>query len=528
MTARLPEITLTESGVRDLVDGLDAIVWEADAEPLRFTFVSEAAERILGYPAAQWLEDPATWANMLHPDDRDRSVAFCVEATHEGRDHEFTYRAIAADGRVVWLHDVVRVVRDHDGRPARLRGVMLDITARKEAEAALKDREAQLRQVQKLEAVGKLAGGIAHDFNNLLTVIRSYSELLLQDLPDGDPKRGDVTEIRGAAERAAQLTRQLLAFSRRQVLQPVVLDLNALVADMKRLLARLIRENVHIDAAPMSTPAHVLADPVQLQQVLIHLAMNASEAMPNGGTLTIATELVTFDEQQAGAVGPLRAGPHVVLRVSDTGHGMDAETQTHIFEPFFTTKRRGQGTGLSLSMVLGIVEQSGGVVRFESEPDQGTTFRIYLPLIEEGVTPGSAPTRASEVGGTETVLLAEDEAAVRAITSRTLSALGYTVLTARDGADALALSRRHGGAIDLLLTDVVMPVMGGAELASHLTAERPGLQVIYMSGYADDELVRRAMSDPAIAFLAKPFDGRVLARKVRDVLDAATPRGQSV
>jgi PAS domain S-box-containing protein len=380
--------------------------------------------------------------------------------------------------------------------------------------------EEQFRQAQKIEAVGRLAGGIAHDFNNLLMVIRGYSDLLLEELKPADSRRRALEEIRKAGERAATLTRQLLAFSRKQVLQPQILDLNAVVSNINTMLRRLIGEDIELTMLPGAALDRVQADPGQIEQVIMNLAVNARDAMPHGGKLTIETANVNLDEDYARRDGNAAPGPYVRLSVSDTGCGMDAETRARIFEPFFTTKERDKGTGLGLATVYGIVKQSGGYIWVYSEVGRGTVFKIYLPR-----APGSAEVRQQEEvqqtlpGGVETVLVAEDDPAVRALVCGALASRGYTVQEARDGREALAAARGYKGPIHLLLTDVVLPHMSGRRLAERLRAERPESRLLYMSGYTDDAIVSHGVSAGNVPFLQKPFSASALNRKVREVLD---------
>lgn len=392
------------------------------------------------------------------------------------------------------------------------------------AERVLRETEAQLRQAQKMEAVGRLAGGVAHDFNNLLTVIRGYSELLLSRLPSADPMRKDMEEIKKAADRATGLTRQLLAFSRRQFIAAKVLDLNALVANMDGMLRRLLGEDiVELCAELDSQVGAIKADPGQIEQVIMNLAVNARDAMPKGGRLTIETKNVTIGTggcQDAVGVEP---GSYVRLAVCDTGHGMDAEIQSHLFEPFFTTKEQGKGTGLGLSTAYGIVKQSGGSIIVESTLGQGTAFRIYFPRVEQEVQGLAGVIDTSEpVHGRETILLVEDEPSVRGLVHETLRLHGYTVLEARHGIEALLTGTRYGGPIHLLLTDVVMPQMSGPEVAEKLLIVRPGIKVLYMSGYPDHPVFDQGGVSREASFLAKPFSPNVLAKKVREVLDDVT------
>src|SRR6266566_7734702 len=416
----------------------------------------------------------------------------------------------------VFLNNLVGIVED--GLLKRAWGTQRDITD-------LKRLEDQLRQAQKMEAVGRLAGGVAHDFNNLLTAILGSVELLLRELEPASPLRQDAAEIKKAGERAAALTRQLLAYSRRQVLNPEVLDLNRVVADMDRMLRRLIGEDVDLLTRPAPDLDAVRADRGQIEQVLVNLVLNARDAMPQGGKLTIETANVELDPGYVETHEGARAGAYALLAVSDTGSGMDAQTTAHLFEPFFTTKEVGKGTGLGLATVYGIVKQSEGYITAYSEPGHGTTFKIYLP---RAAAPGAAsptppappaPQGKATARGSETILVVEDEEAVRSLSRRALEASGYTVLAAADGPDAVRLLERYGGPIHLVLTDVIMPGMNGRELVQRLVQRRPGLRVLYMSGYPGDAIVHRGALEPGTAFLQKPFMPEDLARKVREVLD---------
>jgi two-component system cell cycle sensor histidine kinase/response regulator CckA len=387
---------------------------------------------------------------------------------------------------------------------------------RKRTEDALRQSEEQLRQAQKMEAVGRLAGGIAHDFNNLLTVITSYTDLLLEDLDPGDPIREDVGQIRKAAEGAAALTRQLLAFSRQQALAPRVLSLKTSIASAEPLLERLIGEDVHLTTSVAPDLGAVKADPGQLEQVIINLAVNARDAMPTGGRLTI--EAANVDQGEGEGEG----GRYVMLVLSDTGIGMDEETKSRIFEPFFTTKAAGKGTGLGLATVYGIVKQSGGFIGVHSELGRGTTFQVYLPRVDEPAETDTAGAALPEPrGGTETVLVVEDEPPVRIVTRQVLERYGYAVLEAPDGETALHLAAKHHGPIHLLLTDVVMPGLSGRQLADQLGRLRPAIKVLYASGYAENALAHHGIPESGISYLRKPFAPETLARRVRDVLDSS-------
>jgi two-component system, cell cycle sensor histidine kinase and response regulator CckA len=399
-----------------------------------------------------------------------------------------------------------------DGQQAVLT-IIRDVSERKRLED-------HVRQAQRMEAVGQLAGGIAHDFNNLLTVITSYSAMLLAEQSTTPDVRADLEEIKSAADRAAALTRQLLAFSRRQLLQPRVLDVNELALNLEKMLRRLLREDIELVTALDPALGLVHADPGQLEQVIVNLAVNARDAMPDGGRLTIETANVTLDE----SFGPLPeggAGDHVMLAVSDTGHGMTEAVKAHIFEPFFTTKETGKGTGLGLSTVYGIVQQSGGSVWVYSEPGQGTTFKIYLPLAVAARTKrDSPPPRLPVSVGSETILLVEDEERVRRAARRILEGSGYTVLEAATGAEAVRLCETHPTPIGLVLTDMVMPEMGGRELSAHVVRLRPEAKILFMSGYTEDVALHHDVLAPGAMFLDKPFTPVSLTQKVREALAA--------
>ncbi len=422
------------------------------------------------------------------------------------------------DGRLLTLQLNVRVARDGTGRVEYYETFVRDLTEQRRLQQ-------ELVQSQKMEAVGRLAGGIAHDFNNLLTVITSYSDLLLEDLAPSDPKRQDVEQVRHAADGAAALTRQLLAFSRQQVLAPRVVNLSHVVQGVEKMLRRVIGEDVDLVTSLDPDVGAVKADVGQLEQVLMNLAVNARDAMPTGGKLMLETANVEHDvayarEQEAS---PVRR--FVMLAVSDTGIGMDEATKARIFEPFFTTKEPGKGTGLGLATVYGIVHQSGGFIWVYSEVGRGTTFKIYLPEVDAPVSSTGAAAATELPRGTETVLVAEDSEAVRAVTRQVLERQGYTVLEAPHGNAALALAAAHDGPIHLLLTDVVMPGLSGRQLADELMKRRPATRVLYTSGYTDDAVVRHGVLEAGIAYLQKPFTSASLARKVRETLDARPKAG---
>ncbi len=612
-----------------LIDGLGGIVWEGDPETFQFSFVSARAEGILGFPLAEWLE-AGFWARHTHPDDVERCMRTCREATRDGRDHTFEYRMIAADARTVWLRDIVSVRRTADGQ-VRLVGLTLDITIEKQqeaerlrvsrlyealienssdnitmvdaagrtvyqsaagcdqlgvaademvgrnnfdlispedrdfvtarfnevlatdavvgptrfrayhpargwrtlesvakrfraddgttfvvsntrditdviqAQAALEASEEQLAHAMKMEAVGRLAGGIAHDFNNLLTVVSGYAELLGASLGADDERAADVDEIRRAAHRASLLTRQLLAFSRKQVLRPEVLDLNTVIEEVEVLIRRLIGEDIRVSSTVAPEPLPIVADRSQLEQVLMNLAVNARDAMPLGGRLSIGSE----------------AGDGVaVLTLEDNGCGMPPDVMRRMFEPFFTTKETGKGTGLGLATAYGIVKQSGGDIHVSSEVGKGTLFTITFPLSQGDTTPALVPDDEFR-GGDETILLVEDETQVRDLVQQVLERLGYTVLVARDINAVTDLCRMHKHSLGLLLTDIVMPQVSGPEVYKRVSMVVPQLPVLYMSGYTGDKVFARGVIEDGVAFLQKPFTPQALALRVREVLDEA-------
>ena len=411
------------------------------------------------------------------------------------------------------------------GRPSLLGGFALDITARVRAEAQQQSLEAQLRQAQKMEAVGQLAGGVAHDFNNILTAILGNVELSMAQLQSQTPSASKalqgLSQIEKSAERATSLTRQLLAFSRRQVTQPEILDLNQTLNDMADMLRRLITENIDLELSPAANLHLVRADAAQIEQVIMNLVVNASDAMPTGGKLRIATANVALDDEYLATHADARPGEHAVLAVSDTGVGMDQETIEHIFEPFFTTKDVGHGTGLGLATVYGIIRQADGHIRVYSEPEKGSTFRVYLPAIENAVAPDRAARLTGETpGGDETVMLCEDDEKVRKLAEQFLSGAGYTVITARDGESALETAAVYEGDIDLLVTDVIMPNMNGQQLAHAVVDKRPDLKILFMSGYAANVVAHHGVLDPDVEYLEKPFTRRRFLQRVRAMLDS--------
>jgi PAS domain S-box-containing protein len=476
---------------------------------------NHGAERIYGYAVEEAMGRSVLFLSPPERSVEDSKLLDMVDHTDALENFE-TVR-VKKDGTRVQIALTLSAIRDTDGQMVGISSVARDVSDSKTLEE-------MLRQSQKMEAVGQLAGGVAHDFNNLLSVIIGYTGLLLDEMKPDDPERKSIEEIQKAGERAALLTRQLLAFSRKQVLQPKMLDLNAVVVGAEKLLQRLIGEDIELHIVPNYALGQIKADAGQLEQIIMNLAVNARDAMPPGGKLTIETANVHIDEEYAGQHPSTRVGPHVMLSVTDTGCGMDDKIKAHIFEPFFTTKEFGKGTGLGLSTVYGIVKQSGGSVWVYSEIGVGTTFKIYLPCVNP-IPEIASPKDGQEkvTGGSQTILVVEDEVALLHVTRRSLASVGYAILAAQSPADAIQISKDHPGPIHLMVTDVIMPGMSGAQLAAHLSALRPEMKVLYVSGYTDDTIVRHGVLEPGLAFLQKPFSPKTLARKVGEVLATEVP-----
>jgi len=624
----------SEQRYRELVDGLDGVVWEADADNFRVRFVSKRAEAAFGYAVSEWVGSSQIWRKLIHPDDFERTIASCRASIKEQQDHALDYRVVTRAGDVLHVHDLVHF--DDSVMPPVLRGILLNVTRERRAMDALQDTERklrafinnapdalivhditgrivevnrracdslgytrdellrlrlpdvdlkvtesvveswdprelahgprmteglyrtsngntipvevavsmwearpelfisvardmtrkteleeQLRHAQRMEAVGRLAGGIAHDFNNLLTAIRGHAEMLSNELAPNVPP--DLAEIGNAAERAAGLTRQLLAFSRQQMLQLQVLDLNTVVTEMRNLLAHWIGENITLSTTLDNSLAMIQADRTQLEQVLMNLVLNARDAMANGGRLHVRTANAILTEVDATRFAYVRPGHYVLLSVADTGTGMDGNTVRHIFDPFFTTKEQGKGSGLGLATAYGIVKQLGGYIWCDSELGRGSVFRVYLPPIASPETEIVLEAPRSTVRaqrGDETILVVEDEPSVRSLVRRVLQKHGYRVIDAGNGVEALRLVENSDEPIHLLLTDVIMPEMGGRGLADQLGQLRPYMKILYMSGYAEDAIVVNHVLQPGFAFLQKPFAPDALTAKVRETLES--------
>jgi PAS domain S-box-containing protein len=484
-----------------------------------------AAARLFGYAEGEVLGQSI---GLIVPDGlREEATKFLSRvARGENVEHETIRRR--KDGSKVEVGIAMSPIRDVDGAVLGISKIARDLSDQRNAERALRRAEQQLREAQKMEAVGLLAGGIAHDFNNLLSAIVGYTELVLDTLPPGDPIRNDIIEVRKAGASAVSLTRQLLALSRRQVLQPRVIDLNHVVQNLERMVRRLIGPNVHLTFELAPDIGRVSVDLSQIEQVIMNLVLNARDAITDRargaeaeGTLTISTANVWLDSSAADAL-VAQPGEYVMFAISDTGTGMDEATIARIFEPFFTTKEKGKGTGLGLSTALGIVQQSGGAIGLDSKPGEGTTFRVYLPRTQRALqSMYSVPPQRFSHRSWETILLVEDDEQVRTLARTALRRQGYQVLEAEHGEQALSLCEQHVGNIHLMLTDVVMPRMGGRELAERAAALRPEMKVLYMSGYANDDILTRGILTDEVTLLQKPITPSSLARKVREVLDAS-------
>ena len=509
MVERAAEMLRTEERTNFALGAAQMGIWELDIATGAVTW-SESMADVFGIPADRVPADAEAFFALIHPDDRvviEQSIT--TAATDAANEVEF--RTHTQDGSIRWLSSRTRVIRDADQAPVRLLGVGANISARKSLEA-------QLRQSQKMEAVGQLAGGVAHDFNNILTAVLGYSEFVMETLEPQDERRADMEEVVKAGKRAAILTRQLLAFSRKQILQPTAVDLNALVTGIRPMLSRIIGEQVDLVAVLAPDLGIVRADHGQIEQVLVNLVVNARDAMPSGGRLTVETGNIVLDQSFMKDI-VIYPGPYVMLAVSDSGIGMSEQIKLRLFEPFFTTKEQGKGTGLGLSTVYGIVKQSGGYIWVYSEPGKGAAFKVYLPLADPGVAlEAVVETATAPATGSETVLLVEDDEAVRALMSTMLERAGYVVFVAATPVQAEAVFTEHIDAIDLLVADVIMPGGSGPALYERLSALRSELRVLFVSGYTDDTVVHQGQLTPNFDFLQKPFTAETFNRRIREAL----------
>ncbi|OGR68757.1 MAG: hypothetical protein A2081_05055 [Elusimicrobia bacterium GWC2_61_19] len=477
-----------------------------EKDGLRIEWVSEGAEKLCGCKPDELLKTRDLWFSRIHPEDKERVKADLARLAATGTMNT-EYRLQASGGEYRWVLASATIIDGH------VLGLWLDISEKRTLEL-------QFRQAQKMEAVGRLAGGVAHDFNNLLTAIEGYTGFLLKSLAADDKRREDVVEIGKAAQAAATLTKQLLTFSRHQVFQPRVLDCNAAIRDTQKMMKRLIGENITLEINLAKEECRIKADPGQLEQIIMNLIVNAKDAMPNGGKVSIRTENTELSEKYSKMHMEVRPGPYVMLLVTDTGSGISPDAMTHLFEPFFTTKEAGKGTGLGLATVYGIVKQNGGNIYVYSEPGLGTTFKIYLPHVTEEIDTGKAPAKTKGLRGSETILVAEDDDGVRGFALRALRESGYTVLEARDAEEAVRIWEKNTDKIDLVLSDTVMPGMNGHELYEMISKHCPGMKVIFMSGYIDTELADIRLTVNNLAFLQKPVSADDLVKKVREVLDS--------
>jgi len=499
--------------------------WDWDVVQNKVTW-SDETRRLYGFTDQDLGASMGQCLERVHPEDRGKVQLALQEALRSGGPYVCDHRALLPDGTIRVMHGLGEVVMDEHGQAVKIIGTTQDITEADRAEAALRRSEEQLRQSQKMEAVGRLAGGVAHDFNNLLTVITCYSSMALRQMDKTNALRKYSEEIQAAAERAASLTGQLLAFSRKQVLQPRIIDLNDTVAGMEKMLRRLIGEDVELCTMFDPDLGRVKADPSQFEQVVLNLAINARDAMPRGGKLTIQTANVTLDQKTRFRNRDLDVGEYVMVAVTDTGVGMTEEVKAHLFEPFFTTKGVGRGTGLGLATCYGIICQSDGDIRVYSELNCGTTFKIYLPRVDAPATTTTTTTDPETLPeGSESVLIVEDEASVRRLAASVLRGVGYRVQEARDAVEALSLIEARQP-FDLVVTDVIMPKMSGKDLYDKIKVIAPRIKVLFMSGYTDDSLAHHGVLGPELSFLEKPFSPAGLARKVREVIDSAKSRSR--
>ncbi|HKV64162.1 MAG TPA: PAS domain S-box protein [Candidatus Acidoferrum sp.] len=504
----------TEIKYRTLIEQVAAISYIAELGTSgQWLYVSPQIETILGYSPDEWLEDSSNWLGHVPVEDHPIVIS-AEDRSSRGEPFQAEYRMTRKNGEIVWVSDTAVVVRGSDSHPV-MEGLIVDITDRKMLEE-------QLQQARKMEAVGRLAGGVAHDFNNLLTIIKGYVEMALHRCLDRPELHSDIRRVEEAADRAVALVRQLLAFSRKQVLRPKILDLNTIVLNLDQLLRRLMSENIEMKTLVSNGVGAIKADPGQIEQVIMNLVVNARDALPNGGRILIETSTVDLDSTYTRDHAVVVPGPYVLLAVSDTGIGMTPDTVGHIFEPFYTTKESGRGTGLGLSTVYGIVKQSGGYIWVYSELGKGTTFKVYLPRVTDAVPASDVPMvipASTTRKGKETILLVEDEPDLRELTQMVLSDRGYTVISAHSPTEAEELAGKNGTEIHLLLTDVVMPGISGRELARRLTGRFPNLRVMYMSGYTYNVIAEDGTLEEGMSFLQKPFTPQALSEKVREALD---------
>ena len=505
-------LSKAEQKYRDLVESLPMLFYTGKFNPYPVpTYVSPQVKDFFGYTMQEFLSDPEKFMKHIHKDDSSRILKTLSETLPKGEVYNAQFRITTRDGKIKWIKDHAFPIIDSDGKAQEFRGFAIDITAQKQLEE-------QFVQLQKMDSMSKLAGGITHDFNNMLTVIKGFAQLINMQMDENDPNRDSVKEIIQASERAANLTHQLLIFSRKQPITPRSLNMNSVISDLQKMFKRLVPEDITITAVLEPALGKIKADPVQIEQVIMNLVVNARDAMQKGGTLTIETKNVFIDENYSKRYIGIKDGQYVNICVSDTGIGMDDNVKSHLFEPFFTTK--GKGTGLGLATVYGIIKQNNGFINVYSEPEKGTTFRIYLPRTEDETTTieKSEMIKRQTKQGSETVLIAEDEESIRVLINKVLLSNGYKVLEAKSGEGAIEVSGEFKGDIDLLITDMVMPGINGVELYNKLKSVRPNLKVVFMSGYTEEAAIQCGELEKGSAFLSKPFNTDDLLNKIRDVL----------
>ncbi|MDN5280126.1 MAG: two-component system, cell cycle sensor histidine kinase and response regulator CckA [Clostridiales bacterium] len=514
----LEDLRQSENKFSVMAETINDIFWLATWKLDKIVYVSPAYEKLWGMSCESLYQVPSSFLDTIHPDDR-AGVSEIIERFHfRGLAFECEFRIVPQNADIRWIRVRGFPVRSELAKERLMTGLCIDITANKKAESDKLKLAEQFQQSQKLESIGRLAGGVAHDFNNMLAVQLGYCDIILEKLNAADPIAKNILQVRACTERAATLTRQLLAFSRKQALQPVVLDLNAVIVDIEKMLGRLIGEDIDIATILSKDLMKVRVDPGQIEQVIMNLAVNSRDAMPKGGKLTIETANAYMDETYIKRHADTTVGPHVMLAVTDTGCGMNDEIKSKLFEPFFTTKSKGKGTGLELATVYGIVQQSGGNIWVYSEVGHGTTFKIYFPAVEAPLSETVRKSTTHEYGNGELILIVEDEVSLRNLFAEMIESIGYRVVSAGNGGEALLAVEEGNLKPDLLITDVVMPGMGGKTLAERLSRSNPNLGVLYMSGYTENSIVHNGALDTGIHFLQKPFNKKEIADKIRELL----------
>ncbi|MEN8135511.1 MAG: ATP-binding protein [Thermodesulfobacteriota bacterium] len=506
--------------LKKLIASTSAVPWKLDVATHKFIYMGEKVSHMTGYQTED-LVDLDAWTSKIHPDDREFAIDCCRSATTNDIGREFVYRMFTADGRTIWVRDIV-FVETINNKPAFRRGFFFDITKSMGIEAEKKQLEAQLRQAQKMEALGQLAGGVAHDFNNFLTAIVGYSELSMMTMQDNDPHRRNISEILSAANKAASVTRSLLAFSRKQVLKPRPININEVVSGMEKLLNSLLGDNIKLDIKLPEEDIIIKADTGQVEQIIINMAANAKGAIQDNGTFTIQVSKVFIDEKVSKNYDLAKAGDYANISFADDGAGMAEETLEKIFEPFYTTKEKDQGTGLGLAIVHGIVKQHNGSINVYSEKGCGTTFKILFPCTKSPVIVAAQQELQKIRGGDETILLAEDETTVKKLLSEILSSYGYNIIVAKDGLDAVDKFKTHREQIKLVILDVIMPGLNGKDVLAAIRQTSPDFKALFISGYTAEIIQRNGLTQKDADFLAKPILPNELLHRVREILDRAS------